>query len=224
MTAVNVFDRDIADALPARSGFDMAHSDNRKGKYGTYGAVLIGIGVLLLLLQLFGRAGHYLWPFFIIAPGVVLLLLSGMGAGSARFMATAGAIFTGIGTILLIQAVFDYFQSWAYAWTLIPFSAGAGMVYASHHEHDATLAERGRSMMRWAAIAFAVLGVVFEILVFKGGIFGGRFVVPLILIVIGGFLLYGRRGHSRDDEPPASGARTLPEPPPPPPPGGQGMP
>jgi len=178
----------------------MAGSSEHDGNRAIYGAVLIGIGLLLLLLQLFGNAGHYLWPFFIIAPGVVMILLAGM-SGSARSLATAGSIVAGIGTILLVQAVFDYYQSWAYAWSLIPFFAGGGMVYASHHEHDAKLAERGRHMMRWAAIAFAILGVLFEVLIFKGGLFGGRYVAPLILIVIGGFLAFGRRGHTHRHEP-----------------------
>lgn len=194
----------------------MARSRDGESNRAIYGSILIGIGLLLLLLQLFGNAGRYLWPFFIIAPGVVLILLAGM-SGSARSLATAGAVVAGIGTILLVQAVFDYYQSWAYAWTLIPFSAGAGMVYASHSDRDARLAERGRDMMRWSAIAFAVLGILFEVLIFDGGIFGGRFVGPLILIVVGSFLAFGRLGHSHDHghehSPPAPGAATPPQPP-----------
>lgn len=187
------------------------HGDRR----AIYGSILIGVGLLLLLLQLLGHAGHYLWPLFILAPGVVMILLAGM-SGSARSLATAGSIVAGIGAILLVQTVFDYFQSWAYAWALIPFFAGGGMVYASHYEHDARLAERGRDMMRWAAIAFAVLGVLFEVLIFKGGLFGGRFVAPVILIVIGGFLAFGRRGHAHrhqpaPDEPARQPAGTPPE-------------
>lgn len=160
-----------------------------------YGAALIGIGVLLLLLQLFGNAGQYLWPFFIITPGVLLVLLGGIGGRQARHTAVAGTIVAGVGTILLVQAVFDHFQSWAYAWTLVPFFAGAGLVFASHSDGDPELAVTGRNMMRWSAAAFAVLAILFEVLIFNGGLFGGRFIAPVVLIVIGGFLLFSRFGH-----------------------------
>jgi len=173
-------------------------ANGNSDRHGLYGAALIGVGILLLLLQMFGDAGHYLWPFFIITPGVLLVLLGGAGGGQARYTAVAGTVLAGVGTILLFQVIFDHFESWAYAWTLLPFFAGSGLVFASHAEGDPEMAARGRNMMRWSAIAFAVLAVLFEVLIFNGGLFGGRFIAPVILIVVGGFLLFGRFGHRHD--------------------------
>jgi len=176
--------------------------DGNPDKRMLYGAVLIGIGVLLLLLQMYGNAGHYVWPFFIITPGVLLALLGAVGGRRSRHAAVSGAMLAGVGTILLVQTVFDYFQSWAYAWTLLPFFAGAGLVFASRGEGDPELAVTGRSMMRWSAVAFAVLAILFEVLIFDGGLFGGRYIAPVILIVIGSFLVFSRFGHGH----PSSGS------------------
>jgi hypothetical protein len=70
------------------------------------------------------------WPFFVIIPGVALLMLSlipkpprGLG------FAIAGAIVTTVGTVLLYQATTADWESWAYAWALIgPGAAGLGML------------------------------------------------------------------------------------------------
>ena len=44
-----------------------------------------------------------------------------------------GSAVTMVGTILLFQNTFDYFQSWAYAWALVfPTSVGVGqLIYGS---------------------------------------------------------------------------------------------
>jgi hypothetical protein len=110
--------------------------------------------------------GHYSWPFFIIAPGVFLLI------ASFAFEHRAGSILAIIGTMvatvgaLLFQNTFDLFASWAYAWALVaPTSIGlAKLVYGAVRG----LKEQVQSGLRLAGLGFAIF--VFGALFFELGI------------------------------------------------------
>jgi hypothetical protein len=96
------------------------------------GLFLVVVGVLALFarqlgLDLFEAVGTWGWPFFVIVPGLVLLgaaLLPAPPRGLG--FAIAGSIVTTIGGLLLYQARADHWESWAYAWALIPMAAGVG--------------------------------------------------------------------------------------------------
>src|SRR3989440_4888262 len=94
------------------------------------GGLLVLIGAVLLAGQ-FVRVdvGHYGWPFFVIAPGVLLLLIALTSPGVVgEGLAIAGSIITVTGLILLYQNSTDHFESWAYAWALVfPGAIGLGM-------------------------------------------------------------------------------------------------
>src|SRR5437016_13405203 len=95
------------------------------------GGLLVLIGAILLAGQ-FVRVdiGHYGWPFFVIAPGILILFvaLSARGAVSEG-LAIFGSIVTVSGLILLVQDATDHYESWAYAWTVIYLRAiGFGMI------------------------------------------------------------------------------------------------
>lgn len=110
----------------------------------TSNIVRLVVGITFILLGIFfliGRYvtarfdvdfGHYLWPFFIITPGLFLFLLSFTLEPRAGIIP---AVFCGMvtttGFILLIQNTFDLFASWAYAWALVaPTSIGlAKLIY-----------------------------------------------------------------------------------------------
>jgi hypothetical protein len=70
------------------------------------------------------------WPFFVIIPGVILMLSSLIpkpprGVG----FAIAGSIVTTVGLVLLFQEQTSRWESWAYAWALVgPGAAGLGML------------------------------------------------------------------------------------------------
>src|SRR5437867_12690029 len=86
------------------------------------GGLLILIGAILLIGQ-FVRIdiGHFGWPFFIIAPGGLLLFVALAARGPAgEGLAIAGSIITVMRLILLYQNVTDHFESCAYPWALIP--------------------------------------------------------------------------------------------------------
>src|ERR1700682_1601009 len=95
------------------------------------GGLLVLIGALWLLGQFVNiDVGHYGWPFFVIAPGIVILFLALTSRGAlGEGLAILGSIVTVTGLILLYQNATDHFESWAYAWALIfPGAVGVGMI------------------------------------------------------------------------------------------------
>ncbi len=153
--------------------------------------ILIGLGVVLLLGQLFDFSliGTF-WPFIIILPGLVFLYFAVKGEPGMAALAIPGAIVTGTGAILLFQQLTGRWESWAYIWTLYPVFLGLGLIYMGQRTNTAGTYQTGRAFVQWGLIGFVVFGAFFELLVFGGG-FGlfGRFTWPLLLILLGGFLL-----------------------------------
>jgi len=159
------------------------------------GGLLVLIGAILLAGQ-FVRVdiGHYGWPFFVIAPGILILFvaLSARGAVSEG-LAIFGSIVTVSGLILLVQDATDHYESWAYAWTLIfPGAIGLGMIL-----YGLTARRPGnvRSGMRLVGIALVLflLGAAF----FEGivGISGYQFdhtagvVLGALIVALGALML-----------------------------------
>jgi len=106
---------------------DDRHGDGQRGTL-TLGILLVLLGVLFLASeQLNPDYGHYGWPMFVIAPGVLLLVVGlaiphegGLGA------AIPGGIITTVGLVLAFQEATGTYASWAYAWALVaPGSVGA---------------------------------------------------------------------------------------------------
>jgi hypothetical protein len=163
------------------------------------GVVLIAAGAGLLLVQFLGGAMGSLWPFFIILPGVVLLVAAARSNWPSS-LAIAGAIVATVGMILFVQDLIDYYRSWAYAWALLPAAAGAAMLYSGQRQHDVSRQARGRSLLQWSLAGFVVLGALFELVIFEGGTMWGRIAVPLILIAVGGVVLLRRGSRTVKDE------------------------
>src|SRR5579864_1938921 len=95
----------------------------------TLGLLLVLLGVLLLIGQLAQiDIGHYGWPFFVIVPGIVLLVLALSARGAvSEGLAILGSVLTISGLILLYQNATDHFESWAYACALVfPGAIGIG--------------------------------------------------------------------------------------------------
>jgi hypothetical protein len=99
-----------------------------------FGGLLLLLGVAAFVLQELGLApgtavAEAGWPFFVVIPGA-LLLLSGFVVTPPRGLglAIAGSIVTTVGLILLFQNTTGLWETWAYAWALIPTAAGLGML------------------------------------------------------------------------------------------------
>jgi hypothetical protein len=89
--------------------------------------------------------GSVLWPLWIVVPGVAMLIASFFippkgGVG----LAIPGAIVTMVGIILWVQATYDLYATWAYAWALVaPTGVGLGMLLYGVVHRDGELVGDG---------------------------------------------------------------------------------
>lgn len=125
------------------------------------GALLVCAGVAWFVMRElrfdpFAAVADAGWPYFVIIPGVTLLVLSlipkpprGLG------FAIAGAIVTTVGTVLLYQATTAHWESWAYAWALVgPGAAGLGMLAYGLLFRQRELVPAGARLVAIAAALF----------------------------------------------------------------------
>ena len=166
----------------------------------TFGAVLlIGLGILFLIGQIFNinlwEMVGFSWPALVLIPGVIFLALAFTGDRKVAGFAFPGTIITGTGAILWYQNVTDNWQSWAYVWTLYPAFAGLAMMFVGLRNADKKAYGVGRAMVNYSLIAFLAFAAFFELFIFhaNGALTG--WLLPLALIVVGGYmLLSGRSG------------------------------
>jgi hypothetical protein len=154
-----------------------------------FGVILMLLGGLFLLSRvapgLFGWMGALSWPLIIVGAGVLLLLVGALAG--APGLAVPAAIVGGIGGLLYWQNATGNWQSWAYAWTLIPGFVGVGVILAGLLEGKASAVGSGL----WLVVISAILFVVFSAIMspFVGGpVVLGRY-WPVLLIVLGALLL-----------------------------------
>jgi len=156
------------------------------------GAMLILVGILFMLGQVFDfRLGRFVWPFFIIVPGVLLFVFSLTTRDSAgEGLAIFGSVVTMTGTLLLYQNTFNHFESWAYAWALVaPTSIGLGMmIYGSIKNRQQTVTN-GRRLATIGGTIFVIGGVFFELIIGISGRGLGSYAWAILLIGLGVFFL-----------------------------------
>jgi len=197
----------------------MAQPETRNRASIIVSMILIGLGVLIL----FGQVLHIgaLWPLFIIVPGLMFFVGMAFGGKAAGPLAIPGSIVTMVGLILLAQSWLDHFESWVYAWALIPVAVGIGMVIHGMWSGDERTAHNGRRVMTIGMIIFLTMGAFFELIFNLSKTEVGGYIWPILMIGAGVFLL-ARRGGMRPArvsevpgqrvEPPP--ARPVPPPPP----------
>lgn len=175
----------------------MAHKKATTANQGVGGIVLIVLGVLFLLGQIFhiSLLGA-LWPLFIIGPGAAFLYAA-RNNKSVVGLAVPGSIVTGTGLILLYQALTGHWESWAYAWALYPVFFGMALRYMGQQTDDAKMAETGQGFMKWGGMGFVGLAALFELFIFNGGGIFGTLLLPLVMIAGGAWLLLRRGEYSR---------------------------
>ncbi|MGD9093856.1 MAG: hypothetical protein PVF74_13490 [Anaerolineales bacterium] len=151
------------------------------------GLLLVLLGGWFLAVQLVpGLEGWFnielSWPLLIIGTGVFLLLF-GLVIG-APGMAVPACIVGGIGILLYWQNATGNWESWAYAWALIPGFVGIGVILAGLLEGNfrQALGDGG-----WLIIISLVMFVVF------GSLLGGLNLLgdywPVLLILLGLWML-----------------------------------
>lgn len=174
--------------------------DNKSSVFGSNvmpligGALLILLGILFLIAQLFGvRIGAYLWPFFVIVPGVLIFIAAfAVTEKGGEGLAVFGGITTATGVLLFFQNVTDLWASWAYAWALVaPTSVGlALMAYGAFKGHSG-MTQSGMRLTLIGLAIFAVGFVFFELIIGVSGFGLGRWAWPLLLIGLGVLLVLG---------------------------------
>lgn len=157
----------------------------------TLGIALIVLGGLFLLGRVV-NVGAFAWPFFVIVPGLVLLGAAFFGRRELASLAVPGSIVTTIGLILLVLNAIDRWDAWAYSWALIVAGAGVGTLVHGALEDNAAREREGLRTVYTGLTLFAVFGVVFEFFIFGGLGSAMRWLLPLLLIAVGVYLLFFR--------------------------------
>jgi len=122
------------------------------------------------------------WPFMVIGIGVLLLLFALIG--QIPGMAIPGAVVSGVGAVLYFQNLTGNWESWAYAWTLIPGFVGVGILIRS-----LLVGQTARSMQGalWLILSSAVLFTISAAFFGAIGFIGVYW--PVVLIAFGVLLL-----------------------------------
>ena len=131
------------------------------------GALLIGLGLLLLLDQILAiRIAKFLWPFFIIIPGAAFFIAMYTGGSERGGLAIPGSIFTMLGVLLLYQAITNHWESWAYAWSLIfPTAVGVGIALYGARIMSPALQKTGMGFIKVGLVIFLSAGIFLEMFV-----------------------------------------------------------
>jgi hypothetical protein len=173
---------------------NMARNKDRNNGGLVVGIILVVFGLLFLAGQFLSiDLAHVFWPLFIIIPGLAFYVAMFLGGRNLAGFAIPGSVITTVGLILLVQNTFRIYQTWSYAWALIPTAVGFGLfvmsIWGEHPENRGA----GLRLMKIGVSLFFAFGIFFEFLV---GVSGFRpysqWVLPALLIAFGVFLLVSR--------------------------------
>lgn len=178
--------------------------------------LLIALGVLFLAGQVLGVSIWSLmgisWPLFVLLPGLVFLALAIFGDRRLTGFVFPGAIVTGTGAILWYQNVTNHWESWAYMWALYPVFLGLALMFNGRRSANEREVQTGRGFFNFGMIGFIAGAAFFEIAIFGNYSPLAGWVVPVLLIGAGGYLLLTGRlnsGKRKTDDPVFTGARVI---------------
>jgi hypothetical protein len=161
-------------------------TSRRSGLVG--GLILILVGGAFLAAQFVPGLREWFraadsWPLIVIGVGGLMLVLA--VALSTPPLAVPGCIVGGIGCLLFYQNATGNWESWAYAWTLIPGFVGFGVMLAALMQGQSRKGiTAGLWLMLISLLGFFVFGSFMGL---------GRF-SPYwpVLLVLGGLLILGQ--------------------------------
>ena len=140
------------------------------------GAILVIVGIALFIGQVFDVGIEDIgWPFFVIAVGVVILVL-GLFINREQGMVIGGTVVTVVGLVLLYQDQTGRWESWAYAWALVgPAASGLGLALWGVRTTNGADVRNGTWGLLGGLAIFAVGFLFFEGVI---GISGERLPLP----------------------------------------------
>lgn len=165
------------------------------------GILLLAIGAWFLAGQFFPQLGglfpdlDYQWPLIVVGVGLFFLIMAVLLRSPG--LAVPASIIGGIGGILYYQNNTGDWESWAYAWTLIPGFVGVGVLLTNLLEGKLWKGlKEGISLMLFSLFMFGIFS----------GFLGGPEIFsrlwPLFLIGTGIWILLKNMRSSR--RPPAT--------------------
>lgn len=163
------------------------------------GTILIIFGLLSLVPRVFTMIDWgFLWPFLVIGFGALFFIVMITGGKQAAPFAIPASIISGIGLILLFQNITGHWESMSYFWTLIIMFVGMGIYLMGRYGGDENQKRSGFRVMKIGFILFIIFGLFFEILFSSYN----SLILPLLLIVLGAYLIITRSGLFRRDTAP----------------------
>jgi hypothetical protein len=125
----------------------------------TGGLILILLGAWFLAVQFVPQLNAWAdgnWTLFIIGAGVIFLIFSVLN--NIPGLSIPAFIIGGIGGLLYYQNVTGDWESWAYAWTLIPGFVGLGLLFYSIQTRDKGSSQAAFILLFISTVFFAVFG------------------------------------------------------------------
>ncbi len=163
----------------------MSNNGQNERNTRALGLLLLAAGAWILIARFIHiDLGDWLWPFWIIVPGGIIMALGFRDTHrSNEGLVTFGSIVAVTGIILFVQNITGQWQSWAYAWALLfPGSIGLGRYLWGKRAGNTAAVQSAEKTLRVALVLFAAFGFFFESVLGIGG-FGlgsaGRIVVPV---------------------------------------------
>jgi hypothetical protein len=152
------------------------------------GLVLILVGALVLVAQLVpGWDTWFAWPLYIVGIGALLLVIGLLTRVPG--LAVPACIVAGIGGLLYYQDTSGNWESWSYAWALIPGFVGVGVIVAGLLEGKLRKPLReGGQLILVSLVMFLAFGSFFGLIGL--GPLGQYW--PVLLIALGVVILVGR--------------------------------
>jgi hypothetical protein len=171
----------------------MKESFTQRGASLGFGIVLMVLGFLFWLGQWVGvNFWGAAWPLIIVAAGLIFFVGMVSGGKSAGGLAIPGSIVSTVGLILLYQNTFNHYESWSYAWALIPTAVGIGMMINGYWSDQPAEIQKGRRLVGIGALMLLIGFVFFEFVIGIGRFAPIRFnglVWPLFLVGLGVYLV-----------------------------------
>ena len=158
------------------------------------GVIAIALGVLVIVGSFLPPGSRMVsWPLILIGVGAAFLL-SGSGT-TAVGLVIPGAIVLGIGGLLYVQNLTGWWDSWAFAWALIPGFVGLGLLLFDR------LTRASEGVKTAAQVLLAVSAVLFLVFAAAIGRHAWAWIVLGVALVGAGVLVVLRAARPRKAPP-----------------------